>query len=422
MMSAMRFAIKGITFFIALGLTAADQSLAAEFRIVTQQSLEQADRTTHEIRSGGVILGISEFGGGYINKLVIPGVGDVIARHAARYGRGGQVSIRDRLHRGRYNPTQGGFTDRAGTNCAIEQLAKGRLFMPPRPAALWNGDGKYDFTQWENLARDPYPHDKGNSDSDNIDESMLFGKQATEITSEFDLTATYQDVRDGETIRIPAFRFSFEFRFVREPGHALRQFQKGTPVYDSSAEIADRSNLAPPRNHPSTEDSLTGIILSSTLRGDKAVWDPDVVLFVNETGKLVAESPNGAFRRPFSKDSNLTKSPLVIFSTSMDPDQGPALGYYHPHNHINQFSVVGRLVQDHSIAYEDTRESTGVLIGSFARTPDMWLFGARTAHAGLLSVKETPRGVYEAIRGESYILVGTPNELIVAARAIDLLP
>jgi hypothetical protein len=49
----------------------------------------------------------------------------------------------------------------------------------------------------------------------------------------------------------------------------------------------------------------------------------------------------------------------------------------------------------------------------------MWLLGARTNFTGLLNRKETPDGVYEAIRGESYILVGTPNEVIEAARAIQ---
>lgn len=415
-------AVKVVAFLAALGVTIAGLSLAAEFKIVTQQSLGQADVTTHEISSGGVVLGISEYGGGYINKLVIPGVGDIIAKHAARYGRGGQVSIRDRLHGLRYNPTQGGFSDTAGTHVAIEQPAKGRLFMRPRPVALWNGDGKYDFTEWENLARDPYPHDKGNSDSDNIDESNLVGKQATEITSEFDLTTSYDDVWDGEKIRIPAFRFSFEFRFVREPGHAISQFGKGTPIHDPSAEAVDRSNLAPPGNHPSAEDSLTGVILASTLRGDKAVWDPNVLFFLDETGKLAAEKANKAFRRSFAQGPRLLRAPLVIFSRSLDPGQGPAIGYYHPHNHVNQFSVVGRSVKDDSVVYEDNRGTAGVLLGNVARTPDIWLFGVTTEHAGLLSRKETPRGVYEAIRGESYILIGTPNEIVEAARAIYRLP
>lgn len=407
---------------VTLSTAAAGQALAAEFKIVTQQSPQQARVTTHEISSGNVILGISEFGGGYINKLYIPSVGNIVSTHAARYGRGGQVAIRDRLHGGRYNPTQGGFTDTAGTNVVIDRPANGRLLMPARPVSLWNGDGQYDFTEWENLARDPYHHDGGNSDSDGIDESQLKGKQATEITSEFDLTVSYDDVRDGKVIRIPAFRIAFEFRFVREPGHALRQFRKGTPAYDASAEVADRSRQSPPGNHPSTEDSLTGLILSSTLRGDIAVLNPTVVFLLNDQGKLVATRPERSFRQPMIENSRVTKSPLAIVSSSADLAQGPAIGYYYPHNHNNQYSIVGRSIKDHSIVYEDARAVTGEMLGSVARTPNMWLIGARTEHTGLLSRKETPSGVYEAIRGESYILIGSPSEIVEAARAIHPFP
>jgi hypothetical protein len=387
--------------------------------VATQQTLEKADITTHEISSGGVILGISEFGGGYINKLVIPGIGDIIQKQAGRYGRGGQVDFRDRLHSGRYNPTQAGFTDAAGTHCVIENPSPGVLVIPPRPVALWNGDHKYDFTEWENLAADPYKNDYGNSDSDGLDESNLIGKQATEITSEFDLTASYKDVRDGKNIAIPAFRFRYEFRFARAPGHALKQFRKGTPVYNRSAEIDDRSVLAPPGSHPSVEDALSGIILSSTLRGDKAVWNPDVVFIADETGKLTATKPMNSFQQRFLEKSQLLKYPLVILSNSTDPDRGPAIGYYQPYNEINIFSIVGRMDKDDSISYVDKRTLTSDLFGRLSRIPGMWLLGARTNFTGLLNRKETPDGVYEAIRGESYILVGTPNEVIEAARAIQ---
>jgi hypothetical protein len=408
----------GVSIALAGVFAPAGSPRAAEFRIVVEQPQEQADVTTHEIRSGDAVLGISEFGGGYINKLVLPGVGDVVAKWAARYGRGGQVSIRDRLHGLRYNPTQGGFTDRAGTYVVIEQPGPGRLTMPPRPVSLWNGDGRYDFTEWENLAGDPYRNDGGNSDMDGIDESRLPGKQADEITSEFDLTAAYEDARDGKRVRIPAFRFSYEFRFVREPGHAISQFRRGTPVYDAAAEVADRSNLAPPGNHPSAEDSLTGLILTSSIRGDKAVWDPDTIYFVGAGGELAGEPAQGAFRRRFAPGGRAAAAPLVIFARGADPGRGPAIGFYHPASHANQYAIVGRSLRDHAIAYEDQRMSDGVLLGNVGRTPDVWLFGIRTEHAGLLSRKETPPGVYEAIRGESYILIGTPREILEAAGAI----
>jgi hypothetical protein len=76
-------------------------------------------------------------------------------------------------------------------------------------------------------------------------------------------------------------------------------------------------------------------------------------------------------------------------------------------------------VKNDSLAYEDARTTSGTLVANFSRTKYMWKFGARTEHAGLLNKKETPQGVYEAIRGESYILVGTPNEIFEAAQAIQ---
>jgi hypothetical protein len=411
--------VKSFFYAALITIIAINISSAAEFKIAVQQPLTQAQITTHELASGNVILGISEYGGGYINKLAIPGIGNIISKHSARYGRGGQASIRDSLHKGYYNPTQAGFSDMAGTYCQIEQPTKGLLIVSPRPCSLWNGDGKYDFTEWENLAIDPYPNDNGNSDSDLIDESMLAGKQADEITSEFDFTASYKDVRDGKDILIPTFLFTYEFRFIREPGHPIKQFRRGTPAYDAKFEIADRSNLMPRGIHPSSEDSLTGVIFSSMLRGDKDIWNPDVVYLVNNNGELYTTKPTKSFREPFFNKSKVSKYPLIILSKSIDPDKGPSIGYYHPNSHINLFTIVGRSLKDHSISYEDDRRTEGILMGSFARTPDMWLFGIRTYHMGLLNRRETPSGVYEAIRGESYILIGTPNEIFEAVRAIN---
>jgi hypothetical protein len=401
-------------FYLIVGVP----SFAADFTIATQQHQKNADMTTHEIHSGEVILGISEFGGGYINKLFIPGIGDIIGKHAARYGRGGQTSIRDELHGRRYNPTQAGFSDTAGTHCVIEQPSKGYLYIPPRPVALFNGDGKYDFTEWENLAKDPYDNDGGNSDQDNIDESTLGKKQEDEITSEFDFTGSYEDIRDGEKITIPAFKFGYEFRFIRKPGHCLKQFGTKTPIYDLKAEISDRSNLTPPGKHSSTEDSLTDVILSSTLRGDKAIWDPAFAFFVDKTGTQITTKPLNSTRQVFIENSQLISYPLIIFSESKNPNQGPAIGYFHPHNHTNQFSVVGRSIKNNNIVYEDVRTTSGNMLGNDSRTPEMWLIGIRTNHSGLLNRNETPNETYEALRGEDYILIGTPNEILEATKVI----
>jgi hypothetical protein len=417
-MTTIPFLRELIALLLVIFATLFSHSQATAFSVVEERSKKFPDITTHEIHSGDVILGISEYGGGYINKLFIPKIGDVVGKYAARYGRGGQVSIRDKLHSEKYNPTQGGFTDFAGTHCSIDQSSDGTLIVKPHPCSLWNGDGQYDFTEWENLAIDPYLDDNGDSDSDNLNESELIGKQATEITSEFDFLASYENVMDGSKIKIPTFKFYFEFRFIRKPGHCLEQFGKGTPVYQKNEELSDRSNDAPCGKHPSRSDSLTGVITTSAIRGDKAVWDPVAVFHVGGSGRLVRARPERSFRYPYFKNHEHNKPALVIFSDNTDPETGTAIGYYCPNSHINVFSTVGRLLKDHSTIYEDMRITDGLIVGSFSRTPTFWLMGIRTINTGLLNIDEVPADTYETIRGETYILVGSPVQILKTSSSI----
>ncbi|MDF7822586.1 hypothetical protein P4B35_01070 [Pontiellaceae bacterium B12227] len=166
--------------------------------------------TTHTLSSGDFELGVSDFGGGYINRLALPGIGDVMGFQADRYGRGGQSAIRDDLHGKRYNPTQAGFSDPAGTVCRVlETLDNSALVVAPRPCCLYRGDGQFDFTEWENLANDGYAESGGSNDWDSIDESLLSGRQATEITSEFDYYCTYEVCTNAT-----GFRHYYEYRFM----------------------------------------------------------------------------------------------------------------------------------------------------------------------------------------------------------------
>ena len=63
--------------------------------------------TTHHLKSGssGFQIGITSNGGGVINEVIIPGLGDIMGPASDMYGRAGQVAIRDASHGGRYNPT-----------------------------------------------------------------------------------------------------------------------------------------------------------------------------------------------------------------------------------------------------------------------------------------------------------------------------
>ena len=383
---------------------------AVPFSVVVEGPLEAADVTTHEIKSGGAILGVTDKGGGYINKLVLPGIGDVLGPVSARYGRGGQFDIRDEMHGRRYNPTQAGFTDRAGTHVEI-QVRDNQIIMPRRPASLWSGDRQYDFTEWENLASDRYPNDGGRGDEDGIDESALPGKQADEVTSEFDFTGSYSSVFDNVKVKIPAFKFSYEMRYARKPGHAMRQFGRSTRVFNPAAAVADISVQAPAGVHPASEWSLSQLIATATIRGDKDVWNPTVILTLDGEGRLVPGRPG----RGEEEELQSATGSLVILATSTDIGVGPAIGFFQPANRVNTFNVVGRSTTDDSVKYEDRRGTRSQLLGNLSRAQGMWLMGTRVFSTGLLSPLDTPAGVYEAVRGESFILIGSPREILAAS-------
>lgn len=402
---------KPILWFLSLVIAAFPVlGSAAPFAIAVSGPLEAADVTTHEITSGGAVLGVSDKGGGYINKLVLPGIGDIIGPVAGRFGRGGQVDIRDELHGRRYNPTQAGFSDRAGTHVQI-LLRDNKIVMPRRAASLWHGDRQFDFTEWENLASDGYPKGIGNSDEDNIDESALAGKQADEITSEFDFVGSYSNAFDRVKVRIPAFRFQYEMRYARKPGHAMRQFGRNTRIFAPTAALADISVEAPPGVHPATEGTLSQLITTVTLRGDKSVWNPTVVFTLDPQSRLVVGRPG----RADDEEVQSSTGSLVILATGTDINVGPAIGFFQPANRANTFNVVGRSTADHAVKYEDRRSTRVQLLGTPTRAAGMWLMGTRVHSTGLLSPTETPKGVYEAVRGESFILIGSPREILEAS-------
>ena len=133
--------------------------------------------TTDTLKSGNLILGINSNGGGVVNYLTIPGVGNIFGPQSVKYGRSGQSAMRDGLHSGRYNPTQAGFNETLGTPCIVEKQTD-KLMLPARPLALWYGDCEWDFTEWENIGADPSCYnDGGNSDVSQIDESNREGKE-----------------------------------------------------------------------------------------------------------------------------------------------------------------------------------------------------------------------------------------------------
>ncbi len=413
---------------------------AADFQIVAESDPKVV---THELESGGLILGISDQGGGYINRLYLPGIGEVMGTESARYGRGGQSSIRDALHGGRYNPTQAGFSDYAGTQCEVRKTEDGgKLVVLPRPCCLYRGDGKFDFTEWENLADDRYREEGGRKDWDTIDETGLKGKQATEVTSEFDYYCTYENRKgwtaghDDTEISIPCIRHYFEYRYVRDPGHCIEQHNLG-PLYNPNAgEVTDISNSQPSGVHEATKDDLGIVILSMSIRMDRSLWTPAYVAFVDssdprdlhftqrtskavprnvhDNSQLASRTP--AYRLPKAPQVDVS---LFILADSTDPDKEGALGLYYPDGDINRFPVIGVDRESGEPVYKDDRWLQLGLLDTPRRTGKMQWCGFRGRLLGLLNPTRLPDNQYEAIRGEFYILYGSPRQILENAARIQ---
>jgi hypothetical protein len=369
--------------------------------------------TTHEITSGGVTLGITDMGGGMINKFTLPGYGDIMDDIADRYGRGGQTAVRSFAHGGKYNPTQAGLTDASGTQCNIT-ASPGKLVVDKRPCCLWRADGGYDFIEWEDLCDDKYNSDGGtsghNSDVDGIDETNLEGKQATEVTSEFDFYCEYEDYMGNNGVDIACFRHYYEMDFVRFPDHCIDQFNDQTSVWNPAQVQSDISVSAPAGIHAGTDQDLHNFTHWTTLRTDNDLWKGTYRHVVQVSGAWGTEARTA--ERKFNIHIDGAQIfPLLIISNSTDINAGHAIGVFQPNSEIVAQQTVGG-------TYTDDRRYIAWLQDDPNRAgQNKFGFGGRTY--GLLNRNRTPNNEPEKWRGEMYFLVGTPAEIYENALKIN---
>ena len=383
--------------------------------------------TTHTLQSGKLILGFTDFGGGMINQVILPGVGDITAEATKQYGRGCQTSLRDQAHGGVYNPTQAGFNETLGTECELIKTP-GKILVKPRGCALWYGDGRYDFTEWENIGADFNLNDKGNTDEDGLDESNLAGKQATEVFSEFDYYGTYEDFLGKFGIKTAVVRHYEEFRFIRPPGHCLNQFREGTKCYNSKGIDSDISVKYPAGVFKGTDKDINNAIISFIFRNDTTKWYPKYRHLQRNNGEWIiqsrvikqeektfeAQSKNNAIN-----DVELYKK-IIIISDSANINAGNALGFYYPNSEINKFCIVGARDKDESIIYKDARTNAVITIDvPFVARPPFAQYGFRTMIKGLINKTRLPSGTHEKYRSEYYVLYGTPKKIMDAIKEID---
>lgn len=382
---------------------------------------------TDTIRSGDFALGINDYGGGSISMIWIPGLGNIMGPQALSFGRMGQSSIRDEAHGGKYNPTQAGFTETSGTECAVTKTT-GKMVVEPRGCALWRADGAYDYTRWENIGPDNYSEAakfggiEGASDEDNLNEENLsvtingvnYTKQEAEVYSEFDFYGVYENVKGKNGVTIPAIRHYFEYRFIRPAGHCMQQFNSSTSVWNKDGLEEDISVQYPEGEFHGTEKDLSGIIASWSIRNDLALWDPRFLHIQKNNGTWEIRD-----RTKVNNEDDTVYKQFFIIAESNDVNNGKALGFYRPNTGINKHQVIGVRESDGSIYYTDSRLTSVFWNDSPYRTPGMSWIGFRNNSKGLINRERLPAGIYEAYRQETFLFYGTPQEIKDAVAAFD---
>jgi hypothetical protein len=375
--------------------------------------------STDTVISGDLVIGVNSNGGGVINFLEIPEIGNIFGPESVKYGRSGQSAMRDGMHGNRYNPTQAGFNETLGTPCSIEKGAN-KLFVPARPVALWYGDCSWDFTEWENIGPDPtcYP-DGGNSDVDQLDESELEGKQNTEVKSEFDYFGLYHDYKNKGGIDISCIRHYFEYRYVREPGHCINQFRPGLDIFNAEQIHPDISTAFPVGTHTADPFDMSNFILSWHLRNDVANWDPTFQFLKSNDGTWTIQNREVYVKETVANDGSEVVPRLLIISDSSNPDTKNALGFYMPKTEFNNYETIGVDETTGLISYKDQRYKSIRIWDQPRRIPTMTVYGFKTETKGILNRTRLPQNIYEAYRFDMFILMGSPNEIWEAVNLIE---
>lgn len=416
----MKTIFTNITGAVCLLVSIASPSFGKPFEII---AVSDPRSTTHQLKSGDLTIGITDNGGGVINQVILPGIGNIMGPEAQFYGRAGQSAIRDRSHRGWYNPTQAGHDETLGTRCEVTQTG-GKLAVEPRGCALWYGDGQFDFVQNEDIGPSPYKKNPKHGIDDGLDDSDLtitingktIEKQAAEVYSEFDYHGTYENVMGKYGIRTPCIRHYLEFRFIRPPGHALRQFRSETKAWSAAAARSNLATHAPAGVYPGTDKDMNLLVTEWHLRHDTKLWNP--TWFFARTADARWTNRAIDFKNLRGNDES-----GFIIADSMDEDSGHALGLYRPDTDINRNAIIGVHEKTGAIVYKDSRmikSSPGFRIDvSPQRIPTMWKYGFNGQFEGMINRERLEPGVYETFRSEYHILYGTPRQIMDAIAAID---
>lgn len=392
--------------------------------------VKQSDpaKVTHKLKIGDLTFGFSDTGGGYLNHLDLGDGKNVVSPN---YGRGWQGSLRDRLHSGRYNPTQAGFHDHAGAPVSVK-LSKNRLTIPRFHLPLY-GDPVFDFTQHEDLVYDFKGYkDGGKSDTDGLDESKW--TQDDELRSEFDFEGVYENATHMGGGEIPILRYYCRYTYARDP-KAILQFgaaakkKDGKQVLDERMHVKDISAILP-GEQASTDVDLANIIFTAygfrlfTKTGyTTPMWYEDGE-WKSVTRKSVSgrgnekqfelappATPQALKKRKQGAQPAVLKSQFLLWAKGNDPESSPAIALYCPmHGKFNAKPFVGLEKKSGKEVYRENRNQRSVIFFSHV-IPDQIGVRSRFFQAGMLAPKHGNPDVIEALDHETFLLFGTPEQI-----------
>ncbi len=375
---------------------------------------------SHKISVKNVTIGLNNKGGGYLNYCSINGSENIVSTD---FGKGWQGAIRDRLHRGRYNPTQAGFSDSAGAPVEIS-IDNKRVTIRKFNMPLF-GDAVFDFTEHEDLVPDSQKYkDKGNTDADGLSERL--STQDDEIRSEFDFQGYYEDASYLVKSEIPIIRFYSEYIYARTP-KSIYQFGENAlntsnqSVLVPKAKLKDISRLLAGKQTPNDTDLSQILFVPYGIRILKKSGYTVPMWFKNGKWNYssMKELKGKKKKKAFSLNiKNKYKSNFLILASGKNPNRDPAIAMYIPESEINIYQSIGINKLTNRIEYKEDRRMKGSMFFTH-RIPKQLTMRYIYFLTGILAPNHTNSNINEGIRNETYILFGTPNKILKHIRLLD---
>ncbi|MDF7822585.1 hypothetical protein P4B35_01065 [Pontiellaceae bacterium B12227] len=199
--------------------------------------------------------------------------------------------------------------------------------------------------------------------------------------------------------------------------------------------MTDLSVAEPAGLHPASSNDMGVLRFSISIRMDRSLWAPEFYGYLNgsDISNLIMQ-PRGSnvTARAVHRDTSLATRapgyalpnyssvpvPLFILADSDDLDRDGALGLYFPNSDINVNSIIGVDDESGAVLYKDDRRLFVETRDSPFRIPAMQWDGFRGNLLGMLNPERTPGGTHEVLRGEFYLLYGSPRGIFEQAKLI----